>query len=103
MPQPIGTHRWANAGTRKAPRLEAGVELLPPKGGRFLEERCRCEEMCAGRAKPWVVDWNGDGRPDLLVGDFHDHRAPDRMDNAEMHGWVWLYLRRPAPAAPAGR
>ncbi len=84
---------FRNAGTRKAPRLEAGAELLAPQGGRFVEERCRGAELCAMRAKPWVADWNGDGLPDLLVGDFHDHRTAAQTGNEHMHGWVWLYLR----------
>jgi hypothetical protein len=90
---------FRNAGTRKAPKLEAATELLPPRGGRIVEERCRTAEMCAARAKPWVVDWNRDGRPDLLVGDFHDHRGgfAGDMGNEQMHGWVWLYIRRERP------
>ncbi len=87
---------FKNVGTRKVPRLAQGVVLLPGKGGRFVEKRCRTNEMCAMRAKPWVVDWNGDGAMDLLVGDFHDHRVPQKMGNEHMHGWVWLYLRKPA-------
>lgn len=94
---------YRNAGDRKAPRLEPGVELLPPKGGRHVEERCRVSEECAMRAKPWVADWNGDGLPDLLVGDFHDHRTPTLTGNEHMHGWVWVYLRRRAPEAPVRR
>lgn len=85
---------YRNEGTRKAPRLAAGETLLPERGGRFVEERCKSSELCAMRAKPWVTDWNGDGKPDLLVGDFHDHRAPGKNGNDQMHGWVWLYLRK---------
>lgn len=85
---------YRNEGTRKAPKLAAGETLLPERGGRFVDERCKTAELCAMRAKPWVTDWNGDGRPDLLVGDFHDHRAPGRNGNDQMHGWVWLYLRK---------
>jgi hypothetical protein len=70
----------------------AGVELLPPRGTRFVEERCRTHELCAMRAKPWVADWDGDGRVDLLVGDFHDHRDGS-MRNEDLRGWVWLYRR----------
>jgi hypothetical protein len=85
---------YRNSGTRTAPKLSAGETLVPDRGGRFVEERCRKSEECAMRAKPWVVDWNGDGRPDLLVGDFHDHREPGRNGNEHMHGWIWLYARR---------
>jgi len=94
---------YANAGTRKAPRLEAGVDLLPPRGGRFVEKGCRDAELCAIRAKPWVADWNGDGLPDLLVGDFHDHRTAANQGNDQMHGWVWIYLRKKPPAEPEKR
>jgi hypothetical protein len=77
---------------RDGAALAAGVELLPPKGGRVVEARCKANELCAIRAKPWVADWDGDGRADLLVGDFHDHRdAAGR--NEDMHGWVWFYRR----------
>lgn len=85
---------YRNAGKRDAPRLAAGETLLPDRGDRFVEERCKTSELCAIRAKPWVVDWNDDGRADLLVGDFHDHRSPAKNGNDEMHGWVWLYLRK---------
>ena len=43
------------------------------------------------RSKVAVADWNGDGKPDLLVGDFNS--APDR----KFHGWVWVYLRKTMP------
>jgi len=84
---------YRNEGTRAAPKLAQGETLVPDRGGRFVEERCKLSEECAMRAKPWVVDWNGDGRPDLLVGDFHDHRTPEANGNEHMHGWVWLYVR----------
>jgi len=85
---------YRNEGTRTEPKLAAGETLIPERGGRFVQERCKLSEECAMRAKPWVVDWNGDGKPDLLVGDFHDHRTADRTGNEHMHGWVWLYLRK---------
>ena len=52
------------------------------------------------RTKVCAADWNGDGRLDLLVGDYAQQKpagasktdAPKGHD-AESHGWVWLYLR----------
>ena len=85
---------YRNDGARAAPKLAAGETLVPERGGRFVEGRCKTSELCAMRAKPWVADWDGDGRPDLLVGDFHDHRAPGGHGNEHMHGWVWLYARK---------
>jgi len=46
------------------------------------------------RSKVAVVDWNGDGQPDLLVGDFSS--APERR----FHGWVWVYLAAPRNLSP---
>jgi VCBS repeat protein len=46
----------------------------------------------AGYARPYVVDWNGDGRKDLLI--------------ADARGWLTLYLNRGSDANPilaAGR
>jgi hypothetical protein len=49
---------YRNAGSRTEPKLSAPQVLVPagkaPRGG---------------KAKICVVDWNGDGWPDLLVGD----------------------------------
>ncbi len=67
-----GSVQWyRNVGTNTKPQLAAPITLVQlPKG--------------SIRAKVCVVDWNGDGRLDLLVGDC-----------SFPHGWVWLYLRKP--------
>jgi hypothetical protein len=39
------------------------------------------------RSKVCAADWNGDGRLDLLVGDF-------TAQQREYHGRVWLFLRK---------
>ena len=39
------------------------------------------------RVKPFVVDWNKDGLPDLLLGSC-------LSDKGATHGYVWLYLRQ---------
>ncbi len=75
-----GSVLWhRNIGTKEKPQLEAPVKLVQlPKG--------------SIRVKICVFDWNGDGRLDLLVGDF-------ASEGNSRHGWVWLYLRK-SDAAP---
>ncbi|MFQ5845656.1 MAG: FG-GAP-like repeat-containing protein [Planctomycetota bacterium] len=50
------------------PVLEPPVELVPP-GGRQARKGSPTED-CGMRAKVCVTDWNGDGRLDLVMGDF---------------------------------
>jgi hypothetical protein len=49
------------------------------------------------RSKICVTDWNGDGKPDLLLGDFSIAPQPlgDAPPEQRYHGWVWVYLRKP--------
>ena len=89
-----GVTLYRNIGTNKRPKLAKGEVLLKEKGGRIATPHCRTGQFCARRAKPWVVDWNGDKKPDLLVGDVHDHRTPENRSNDELRGFVWLYVRR---------
>ncbi len=55
---------YSNANRKGAPALGAGQVLLAAPKGRPDGTRC------GGRVKPHVVDFNGDGALDLLVGDF---------------------------------
>lgn len=156
---------YRNLGDAKAPKLAAGRMLAKP--GKTVVEPAwvPCVTRRGIRAKVCVVDWNGDGRLDLLVGDFAMQRpnrpeptpaeraeqdrirkelktvqerystlsdklqGPKRERNLENrkklgdeiqqvdkkmwelqkklppdfeeHGWVWLYLRKPAETKAA--
>jgi VCBS repeat protein len=157
---------FRNIGTRTQPVLAAGETLVPPGTTEFGPGASK-DARRGIRSKVCVVDWNGDGRLDLLVGDFatqkpdlpeptaeqkaeHDKLrkeqeavmnkyrelstktfGPNRVkDEAELkklqsemqevmqkmtdirkklpadyenHGWVWLFLRKPAEARAGAR
>jgi hypothetical protein len=62
---------YRNGGTRKEPKLEAPVTLVSAATMNYNANAPAPREPVRGtRAKVCVVDWNGDGRLDLLVGDF---------------------------------
>ena len=50
------------------------------------------------RTKVCVADWNGDGKQDLLVGDFWVGTSARTC-----HGWVWVYLRESSATAAVGK
>ncbi len=88
-----------NAGTAGKPKLAAEATLIEaalPDAGRSQEEFDHPRR--SGRnAKICVADWNGDGLTDLIVGDYS--ARGDRFSR-RVHGWVWVYLRKPAAGAP---
>lgn len=89
-----GAVQWfRNTGTRIAPKLAKPVDLVraPDK-----ETTGKAPAGPATRAKPAVVDWNGDGRLDLLVGDFIYNPGSSSETTGNYHGFVWVFLRKPA-------
>jgi hypothetical protein len=72
---------WArNVGTRKEPKFEAPAVLVAPhdeKRSGYSEWRDVGAPLVPGiRAQIDVVDWDGDGRLDLLTGDFRSTVSP---------------------------
>ncbi len=84
---------FRNIGTKEKPALAAPVTLVEPakapKPGPSFDNPARS----GSRAKVSVADWNGDGRPDLLVGDFQAVGGEPGTQRIR-HGWVWVYLRK---------
>ncbi|HEX8524186.1 MAG TPA: VCBS repeat-containing protein, partial [Tepidisphaeraceae bacterium] len=70
-----------------APVLTAAVTLLPASN-----QDGDNKTPWGIRTKPFVTDWNHDGHPDLLVGDFQNN-------NTGYHGYVWLFLGKPPASA----
>jgi len=66
---------FRNVGTAKAPKLAAPIQLIPPGDASYGPDVPK-EVRRGTRSKICVADWNGDGRPDLLVGDMASQK-PD--------------------------
>lgn len=60
---------FRNEGTAKEPTFAAAQALVPPSPSPVHDDRARRPTDWGTRVKPCVVDWDGDGRLDLLVGD----------------------------------
>lgn len=74
---------YRNAGTRDQPELAAGLLLVEPGHADYGNDAPK-EPTRGIRAKVCVTDFDGDGKPDLLVGDMATQK-PDRPEpSAEM-------------------
>jgi hypothetical protein len=72
-----GSVLWfRNGGTRTEPKLAAAVTLVPAAPESRPDTKEPRGPVRGTRAKVWVGDWDGDGRLDLLVGDFSMSQGP---------------------------
>ena len=60
---------FRNIGSAKEPKLEAARPLIGKSPAGWDDDHKRGPRDWGVRVKPCVFDWNGDGRPDLLIGD----------------------------------
>jgi len=60
---------YRNTGSAKSPKLAAAVQLVPPGEVTYGTDAPK-EARRGNRSKVFTADWNGDGRLDLLVGDY---------------------------------
>jgi hypothetical protein len=61
---------YRNVGTARDPRLDKPVKLIGESPGTARDDRTRNQGEWGQRAKICVTDWDGDGRPDILLGDY---------------------------------
>jgi hypothetical protein len=75
---------FLNKGDRKSPKLASAVEIVP-QGERFNPNEAPKDARRGSRSKICVADWNDDGKPDLLVGDFATQKADLPKPTAEQN------------------
>ncbi len=70
---------YRNEGSRAQPTYAKGREILPKSTGGYSNPVAAggAPEGPGARTKLCVTDWNGDGLPDLLVGDLWYQRPPE--------------------------
>jgi hypothetical protein len=65
-----GVYWFRNVGKAGQPRFAAPVTLVPPHDGHGYNELLDVEPVPGIRSQIAVADYNGDGKLDLLLGDF---------------------------------
>jgi hypothetical protein len=99
-----GVTWYRNTGDAKSPQLAAAQALVPDvmAAGEAGAPQPQAGPRRGTRAKAHATDWNGDGKLDLLVGDFLIHEAEANAQQpapSKYHGYVWLFLRQDGVAA----
>jgi hypothetical protein len=78
---------YRNTKATGAPELTTAVEIVPTTAMPDMSESesrpSRPAPVCGARTKVSVGDWNGDGHPDLLVGDVNWAYGPKPKQTAE--------------------
>lgn len=74
---------YRNVGTAQEPKLAEGEVLIPPAKIEYDPDKMSQEPTRGVRAKVCVADYNGDGLPDLLVGDFTNQKPKQPELTAE--------------------
>jgi hypothetical protein len=91
---------YRNVGTKGAPRFAAPTQVKPPT------QKEAPAMAFPGRPSPYVIDWDGDGKKDLLVGfespEIRFYRNVGTDKNPQLANWQGEKLDLKVPAAEAG-
>jgi len=74
---------YRNSGTAREPKLDEGQVLIAAGAIEYDSEKIPKTPTRGVRAKVCVVDYNGDGLPDLLVGDLSNQKPNKPAPTAE--------------------